>query len=252
MRLFERFRGALGTVRERLSRAQARLRFPRFGTPRNRLIVSGIAVLVVILGAVGAWAIFEATMDSDDGLSSGDLKGIIASTGRGEATPATTVIPLPEVAAPARMVIDKMGVDAPIITLGLDANRLPEVPNGPDTVAWYDFSAKPGQGSNAVFSGHVDWTVNGQPVTAVFWRLGELEEGDVVRLTLEDGSELLYRVTNNVTIRYDDPDGVKVMDETPNDVITLISCGGTWVPDPSSPLGGNYTQRVIVRAERVP
>jgi len=251
MRLFEWFRGALGSVRQGLSRAQARLRFPRFGTPRSMLIVSGIVVLVVILGAVGAWAIFEATMDNDDGLPTDDLRAIIASTGRGEATPTATVIPLPEVAAPTRMVIEKMGVDAPIITLGLDANRLPEVPDGLDMVAWYDFSAKPGQGRNAVFSGHVDWTVNGQPVTAVFWRLGELEEGDVVRLALEDGSELLYRVTNNVTIKHDDPDGVKVMDKTPNDVITLISCGGTWVPDRSMPLGGNYTHRVVVRAERI-
>jgi LPXTG-site transpeptidase (sortase) family protein len=190
-------------------------------------------------------------MDSDDGLPTDDLRAMIAPAEQNEAIPTATASPIPEMAAPARMVIEKMEVDAPVITLALDANRLPQVPDGPDTVAWYDFSAKPGQGSNAVFSGHVDWTVNGQPVTAVFWRLGELEEGDAVRLTLEDGGELLYRVTNSATISYDDPEGVKVMDKTPNDVITLISCGGTWVPDRSSPLGGNYTQRVIVRAARV-
>ena len=246
MRLFERLRGTLGTIRQGLSRAQARL-----GTPRSRLIVSGIVVLVVILGAVGAWAIFEAAMGNDDRLGADDLRAILTLTERNEAIPAGTVIPVPKMAAPARMVIEKIAVDAAVITLALDANRVPQVPDDPDTVAWYDFSAKPGQGSNAVFSGHVDWTVNGQPVTAVFWRLGELEKGDVVRLTLEDGSELRYGVTNSATIEYDDPKGVKVMDKTPSDVITLISCGGTWVPDHSNPLGGNYTQRVIVRAERV-
>jgi len=149
------------------------------------------------------------------------------------------------------MVIERLGVDAPIITLGLDANALPDVPNGPDVVAWYNFSARPGQGSNAVFSGHVDWTVNGQPVTGVFWGLRDLEEGDVVKLLLEDGGELEYRVTDNVGIAHDDPDGVKVMDETPDDVITLVSCGGIWVADGSNPLGGNYTHRIVVRAERV-
>jgi len=41
------------------------------------------------------------------------------------------------------------------------------------------------------------------------------------------------------------------MGPTPNDVITLITCGGTWVPDRSMPLGGNYTHRLVVRAERV-
>jgi len=252
MRLPERIGGILGTVRQGLSRTKASLRLPRVGSPRGRLIVARIMLCgAVVLVAVGIFGVLKAQLDNDDSLPTGDLRAIIAPTGHNQAIPAATITPLPEVAAPARMVIEKMGVDAPIITLGLDANRLPEVPNGPDVVAWYDFSAKPGQGSNAVFSGHVDWTVNGQPVTAVFWGLGELEEGDVVKLLLEDGSELQYRVTNSATIEYDDPEGVKVMDKTPSDVITLISCGGTWVPDHSSPLGGNYTQRVIVRAERV-
>jgi len=252
MRLSGRIWGILGTIRQGLSKIQARLHLPRVGSPRGRLIVAGIMLCgAAVLLAVGVFGVFKGELDDDDSLPTGDLRAIIAPTGHEGAILAATITPLPEVAAPTRMVIEKMGVDAPIITLGLDANRLPEVPNGPDVVAWYHFSAKPGQGSNAVFSGHVDWTVNGEPVTAVFWGLGELEEGDVVKLLLEDGSELRYRVTANVAIKYDDPDGVKVMDKTPNDVITLISCGGTWVPDRSMPLGGIYTHRVVVRAERV-
>ena len=233
----------------------------------------------VVLLTCGALGILKAQRDSDDNLPTGDPRAIIAPAGHDdgiagstitpagddeaipaaattpaghdEATPAATITPLPEVAAPTRMLIEKMGVDAPIVTLGLDANRWPEVPNDPYVVTWYDFSAKPGQGSNAVFSGHVDWTVNGQPVTGVFWGLRELQEGNVVKLILEDGSELRYRVTDNVAVAYDDPQGLETMYPTPNDVITLMSCGGTWVPNPSSPLGGNYTHRVVVRAERV-
>lgn len=266
MRLPGRILRTLGTLGQALSKTQARLHFLRVRSPRSRFIVAGIMVCgAVLLLAVGVFGILKAQLDDDDSLPTGDLRPIIAPTGHDEpipiatitparhdeATPAATITPLPEVAAPARMVIEKMGMDAPIITLGLDANRRPEVPNDPDLVAWYDFSAKPGQGSNAVFAGHVDWTVNGQPVTAVFWGLGELEEGDVVKLVLEDDSELQYRVTDNVALGYDDPEGVKVMYKTPNDVITLISCGGIWAPDPSNPLGGNYTHRVVVRAERV-
>jgi len=252
MRLPERIGGILGTVRQGLSKIQAKLHFPRGGSPRSRFIVAGIMLCgAVALIAVGVFGVLKAQLDNDDSFLTGDLRAIIARTGHDEATPTATITPLPEVTAPTRMVIEKMGVDAPIITLGLTANGLPDVPNGPDVVAWYDFSAKPGQGNNAVFSGHVDWTVNGQPVAGVFWGLGELEEGDVVKLLLEDGGELPYRVTDNVTIKHDDPDGVKVMDKTPNDVITLISCGGNWAPSPSNPLGGNYTHRVVVRAERV-
>jgi hypothetical protein len=34
-------------------------------------------------------------------------------------------------------------------------------------------------------------------------------------------------------------------------MITIITCGGTWVPEYGNPIGGNYTDRQIVRAERV-
>ena len=181
----------------------------------------------------------------------------VPAAGYDQAIPAATVVPFPYVAPvpqgpmPLRMIIESLGVNAPIITLGLDAYRLPEVPYDPYVVAWYDFSARPGQGGNAAFAGHVDWTVNGQPVTGVFWGLRDLQQGSVVKILLEDGSELQYSVTHVLAIDYGDPEGVKVMYPTPNDVITLVSCGGTWIPDSSSPLGGDYTHRIIVRAERI-
>ncbi len=33
--------------------------------------------------------------------------------------------------------------------------------------------------------------------------------------------------------------------------ITLITCGGTWERDPEARYGGNYSHRIIVRAEKV-
>jgi len=240
------------------------------------MMVCGGAVLL----ALGLLGLFKAQQESAENLPTGDLRALltptrddgqgisgarVVPTDQGEALlratatpaghepvlPAATTTALPDVAPPMRMVIEEIGINAPIITLGLDTNSLPKVPNDPYVVAWYDFSAKPGQGSNAVFAGHVDWTVNGQPVTGVFWGLRELDEGDIVRIILEDGSELRYRVTHSAAVEHNDPDGVKVMYPTPNDVITLISCGGTWVPNASNPLGGNYTHRTVVRAERV-
>jgi sortase (surface protein transpeptidase) len=40
------------------------------------------------------------------------------------------------------------------------------------------------------------------------------------------------------------------MEATTNDVITLITCGGTWQRDAESRYGGDYSHRIIVRAER--
>jgi hypothetical protein len=36
----------------------------------------------------------------------------------------------------------------------------------------------------------------------------------------------------------------------PNDALALITCGGTWQRDPESRYRGNYSHRIIVRAER--
>jgi LPXTG-site transpeptidase (sortase) family protein len=150
-----------------------------------------------------------------------------------------------------RMVIEAIGVDAPVVVRGLEPDGVPQEPGDPSVVAWYDFSSRPGAGSNAVFAGHVDWTYDGRPGPAVFWGLKDLKPGDIVRVFLEDGTEYDYAVTANFAVPYDDPKALEVMGPTPSDAITLITCGGTWIPDPNNPLGGNYSHRVIVRAERV-
>jgi len=54
-----------------------------------------------------------------------------------------------------------------------------------------------------------------------------------------------------VAIPYDDPAVLKAMEGTAKDVITLITCGGTWKWDRGARFGGNYSHRIIVRAERV-
>ncbi len=151
---------------------------------------------------------------------------------------------------PLRMVIESIGVDAAVITLGLDENSVPQVPdwtNSSDAgkvVSWYDFSAKPGQGSNAVFAGHVTW--NRAP--AVFWQLKDVKPGDTIKLVTEEGKELVYEVFASFAVDPNDPNSVRVMDPADQDIITLITCGGTWLPNPSEPFGGNYTHRTIVQA----
>lgn len=88
-------------------------------------------------------------------------------------------------------------------------------------------------------------------VEAVFFHLSELETGDIITVTLEDGSELPYRVTSNAAIPYDDPNILRLMDGTEKDVITLMTRGGVWRWDLEGPYGGNFSHRIVVRAERV-
>jgi LPXTG-site transpeptidase (sortase) family protein len=149
------------------------------------------------------------------------------------------------------MIVEKIGLDATVVTMGLDEDHVPRVPDNPNDVVWYDFSTPPGWGSNAVFSGHVDWTINGVPVTGVFYDLRKLEVGDIIKVRLADNTEYQYKVFGNQAVPFDDPEALAAMGATPTEMITIITCGGTWVPIRGDPLGGNYTPRQIVRAERL-
>lgn len=197
-----------------------------------------------LLLSVGLISLFRALDDQVELPAQGTIQDLFRpSQAEPEAPVLTQKIP------PVRMIIDRIGVDAEVVTMGMNSQGAPDVPTRPDVIAWYDFSAAPGQGSNAVFSGHVDWTINGVGIEAVFYRLKELEPGDVVRVVLQDGTQLSYAVVANVAVPFDDPNAVKVMDPTTNDVLTLITCGGTWLPNPTELYGGNYSHRIIARAE---
>ncbi len=147
-----------------------------------------------------------------------------------------------------QMTIEAIDVDAPVLKLWADSEGVPLTPNSSDNVAWYNFSAWPGSGGNAVFAAHVTWARE----PAVFARLGDLEAGDIIRLESSDGDELTYKVFANFPIDPKDPDSLRVMAPTPRDTITLITCGGSWVSDPSSePYGGDFTERTVVQAHLV-
>ncbi len=228
----------------------------------DRGLALGALVLlasVALLGA-GLFSIFATLADDSADLpSQGSLSDILGEAvdsdsvgSQNLAATATAAQPGPPPPAPVRIAIPRLYIEAPVVVLGLAADGYPEVPAAPDQVAWYTFSAAPGQSSNAVFAGHVDWiTRRGDPIPGVFYRLRELEIGDPITVALDDGTDLPYRVTGNVAIPYDDPNVLKVMQGTDKDAITLITCGGTWQKDYRAPYGGNYSHRIIVRAEEV-
>lgn len=218
----------------------------------RRLTITGLVVLASsLLLIIGLVSIFTALNDDNVDLpSEGSLEEILQEREPAEASEAPAPSE-PEAPRPIRISISRIGIGAPVVVMGLDSRNYPQVPNSGSEVAWYTFSPPPGSGSNAVFSGHVDWYYWGLPGEGVFYHLRELHIGDEISLELDDGSQLRYMVTGNVAVAYDDPNVVKVMDPTSRDVITLITCGGTWLRDYSNPIGGNYSHRVIVRAERI-
>src|SRR3990172_11225913 len=191
------------------------------------LFAAGVAILAV--GLVGYFEDDKAlppevTMDFAN-LIAAPPKGIEDVEGLPVSIPYYN--PYPRVTAPLRIVVERIKVDAPIVELGLDGGGVPQVPLNGNDVAWYNFSAKPGAGSNAGFAGHVNWA----GALGAFGKIDQLVEGDTVRLIADDGRQFTYKVFANFDVDPSDPESLKVMSPTPTDTITLITCGGTWIPD---------------------
>jgi LPXTG-site transpeptidase (sortase) family protein len=208
--------------------------------PRWRWVLA-TAALVAVVGAV-AWVLAG---NSGGGSPTPELLALPTVAPRPTATakPTITPAPSPVTAPPVRLLIPAIGVDAPVTVKGLRSGAVMDVPDGPEDVAWYNFTARPGMGGNAVISGHLDYHDYG---AAVFWRLKELREGDIVEVRLADGSVLRYRVSLKLSYDARMAPVSEIVGPTSKEVVTLITCGGTF--DSGS---RNYSDRLVVRAERI-
>jgi LPXTG-site transpeptidase (sortase) family protein len=214
-----------------------------------------LSVVSFLLIGVGLFAVVSALSGDDANLPNEGSIEDIAGEGGVEMRDGTVSAPesWPSGPKPVSISISRIGVDSPVIQMGFEpGTNIPDVPKTSHQTAWYDFNPVPGVGYNALFAGHVDWqTRDGSPIPGVFYRLRELRIGDEIVVTLEDGSTLSYKVTGNVAARFDDPNVLKAMAPVNKDVITILTCGGSWEPNPAEENGGNYTHRIVVRAERV-
>ncbi|MGH2362139.1 MAG: class F sortase [bacterium] len=226
-------------------------------TPRRRVLFAlGSLVLAAGIGGAAIGGYLYATDGDVQGIADDaavvDLTENPIDLDIKSAEPPTvltaTPVPPPPLGESAgyQIVIDKLGVNAPVSMFGMDENLVPKVPYTATDVAWYDFSARPGTGGNAVFAGHVTW--NGP---AVFYDLDQLVTGDQVKLAGQDGTQIVYKVTEVFQVDPNDPDSRKVMWPTDKDVITIITCSGKFYGTSDPVLGGDYTHRLIVRGELV-
>lgn len=213
------------------------------------LIVAAFALLGLsfsgVLDETAGLGVPEPTSEaslSDASTSTGFSLDAARLQGLAEAQPTPVVTPVSN--SPLnRLVIPKIGVDAPVVTLGVDGQGVMQSPRGPFEVGWYDFSAGPGTGGNAVFSGHVDYASVG---AAVFWHLRELGPGDLVEVRLADGTRYQYLVVSSVSYTSGDAPIAEIVGPTGKDTVTIITCTGTFNREIHQ-----YSHRLVVRAERL-
>lgn len=146
-----------------------------------------------------------------------------------------------------RVRIPDIGVDASMVSVGYDADGAMGAPEGPDEVGWFRYGVAPGQPGNALLDGHVDWTDRrtGVPRSGVFWNLVRLQPGSLISVEA-GGREYTYAVTEQRRYRWDDPEGIAVLQPSSDTRVTLITCGGVF-----DRRTRNYSMRDVVIAHLV-
>ncbi|MFD4599541.1 class F sortase [Streptomyces sp. NPDC058464] len=163
----------------------------------------------------------------------------------------TATSPPPETAAsgtpaalgrsvPVRLRIPAIGVDTPLLRLGLAADGTVQVPpiTAHDRAGWYRHSPTPGQTGPSVILGHVTVGAYGD---GVFRRLAELRRGEQVVVRLENRRSAVFTVDEVRTVAKAAFPTQDVYGDVDRPELRLITCGG--------PRGGDgYLDNVIVFA----
>jgi sortase (surface protein transpeptidase) len=141
---------------------------------------------------------------------------------------------------PVRVRIPEIGVDSPLVGVGLKANREMVVPDG--GAGWYDLGPKPGAPGPAVLVAHRSW----QKRPGAFHRLNELGPDDVVEVLLEDGRVARFAVEASETRLKTELPVERIWNEADSPVLRLITCGGSF-----DTARGRYRSNIIVYASLV-
>ncbi len=143
---------------------------------------------------------------------------------------------------PASFSIDSIGAGSELLHLGLREDDTLEVPPGDpgSPASWFTGSPTPGEAGPSVLLGHVDDSA-GDP--GVFADLPQLDPGDNIEVTREDGSEVVFEVTKAEQYGKDDFPTLQVYGNTEGPELRLITCDG-YNPDT-----GEYEDNYVVYAE---
>jgi len=212
----------------------------REGAPLHRRILPGLAAAALSVTIVTGCA---AAPESTTTTAASTPTATASATPTPTATPSSAPTPLAEGRPPASVSAPAIGLEEPLIDLGIGADGKMEVPSDFDDVGWFTGGGKPGGYGPTVIAGHVDSVT----APAVFFRLHELAPGDEVDVTDVDGRVVTYTVTEVADFPKDDFPTARVFGATLTDELRLITCGGFF--DANS---GHYDDNRVVFATATP
>ncbi|MFD5938110.1 class F sortase [Streptomyces griseus] len=207
----------------------------------NGRLLTGVTWAVLLLG-LWIWGRDAGGFGGFGGLS-GPTTGDVAAVGRplgAELPPAHEPL---DAAAPERVEVPSVGIEAPVIARGLDRDGAIDPPpyGMPKTAGWYGDGTEPGAKGAALFVGHVD--TDTEP--AVFYGLSAVKPGARIEVARTDGSVAEFTVEDVRLVprtRFDAQQAYGPREDGRAE-LRLITCGGTYDHRTRS-----YTANVVVSA----
>ncbi|MEV0383251.1 class F sortase [Nonomuraea sp. NPDC050643] len=157
--------------------------------------------------------------------------------------PLPQIVPAPPMlpSTPVRLVVKRLGINAPIKSVGLRKDGSIEVPpaDNHNLAGWYRNMSTPGEAGPAVLLGHKDTRTR----PAVFSRLPELKNGDTIEVKRQDKTTAVFTVGGVEQASKKTFPTQRVYGTQENAQLHLITCGGIY-----DRRTGHYTDNVIVYA----
>ncbi|MFG2426362.1 class F sortase [Streptomyces sp. NPDC048590] len=199
-------------------------------------LLTGVTWAVLLLGL---WLWGRAATAGNSAPTTGD----VAAVGRPLGVPLPPAHEPLDGAAPQRVEIPSIGIEATVVRRGLDAEGAIEPPPfaTPKAVGWYADGTEPGAEGAALFVGHVD--TESEP--AVFYGLSAARPGEKVRVSRADGKIAEFTIDDVQVFTRERFDAQKAYGQRHDGraELRLITCGGTY--DRASHA---YTANVVVSA----
>jgi hypothetical protein len=155
-----------------------------------------------------------------------------------EASP-PSVLPAPE--PPRGLRLPSLGVDAPVVDVGLEESGGMEIPDDITTVGWYELGVAPGASSGtAVLSGHVDSREQGR---GALWDLRTMDVDDPIEVEHADGTVSEWRVVARRSYPKEELPIGDIFTRFGDPRLVLITCDGEF-----DPAARRYADNVVVYA----
>lgn len=202
------------------------------------------ALLAIGLIGWGGWSIYQSTHSSDASNTPTDTTIPTAGepTQKSADQKASYTVPSDH---PRQLIIERLGIDANILPMGVTKDNAMEAPLSAWDVGWYTKSALPGSNNGSlVIDGHVNDTL-GKP--GIFASIATLQSGDVITVERGDLQRISYTVSsvNQQPFADVDMNELAKAPSSANEGVTLITCSGTYDQSRQT-----YTDRTIVRAAK--